>query len=182
LCAAQRTVTPWLSMRSYPPRAETASCGVRSRTVMTIASGQDRPTVADSTAGMRSTRCAAAEVSTRASGWPTRIRAAVRTCAAGTCRVPVTTTCRTTSRLEPRSAHAAPARIARMMPPKKTARAALARRLPALLGSPRCWPRSRPLGLASGSVTGSRLTARPPARAAPARSAARARSRRQPPW
>jgi hypothetical protein len=149
---------------------------------MTIASGQDRLTVADSTAGIRSTRRAAAEVSTRASGWPTRIPAAVRTCAAGTCRVPATTTCRTTSRLEPRSAHAAPARIARMMPPKKTARAALARRPRDLVGSARCWPRSRPLGPAIGSAAGSRLTARPPARAAPARSAGRARSRRQPPW
>lgn len=83
-------------MRSYPatvpllpleapPAAGTATAraGVRSRTVITIRSGQDLLTCADWTWVMASTRRAAAAVSTRIMGWSDGMAAAARTWAAG---------------------------------------------------------------------------------------------------
>ena len=95
---------------------------MRSRTVMTIRSGQDLLTCADCTCVMASTRLAAAPVSTRIIGTPTGIAATARTWLTGTTSVPLTTTDRTTSSFDPSSAQAMPATRAAATTPKNAVR------------------------------------------------------------
>ena len=136
LCAADRTTTP--SDRRADIRRQPATCqdgrplpyrdDDRVRPGPGHGGRQHRRELLDP-AGYRS-------VFTVASGVPGLIFAAWRTCAAVTSRSPVTSTCRTTSRLEPSSAQPTPARTARTRMPNSAVRRRPARRWPGLGARP----------------------------------------------
>ena len=108
-------------MSWYPGRSAAASTAVRSRTEMTILSGQTLRTWADCTSVMRSTRRATIAALIRMSGVPGRIPASAITSAREMPAGPVTCIERTTRNLDPSSAQATPTRIATAASMKKAA-------------------------------------------------------------
>src|ERR1700744_962713 len=118
----ERITTPDLSTRSKPaPWTVTARAGVRSCTVMTTRFGQDLLTVADWIWLMLSTRWAAPWVLTRIILALGVMPAAARTWPAGTRWLPVTTTDRTSSQLEPKTTQPRPISSTTAASPAKNA-------------------------------------------------------------